>query len=122
MKIVRESGKHAVTNYQMEESFASGIASKITCKLETGRTHQIRVHMMHKKHPVIGDQVYGKSLNHNLNTLSKSDQSFIRNFPRQALHSSKLIFIHPITDIEMSFHTEMPDDMLELEKILKENS
>lgn len=122
MKIVRESGKYAATNYQIEEFFAGGIASKITCKLETGRTHQIRVHMMHKKHPVIGDQVYGKSLNHNLNTLSKGDQSLIRSFPRQALHSSKLIFIHPITDIEMSFYAEMPDDMLELEKVLKQNS
>lgn len=121
MKITRESGKYAATNYQIEESFAGGITSKITCKLDTGRTHQIRVHMMHKKHPVIGDQVYGKSLNHNLNTLSQNNQLFIRNFPRQALHSSKLIFIHPITSYEMSFYAEMPDDMIELEKILKEN-
>jgi len=118
MRVVRDSGKWALTNYKVEELLAERTISKVICKLETGRTHQIRVHMLHKKNPVIGDPIYGRSMNHNLNALSDLQRAAVREFSRQALHAQNLSFIHPITEEEMDFHAPMPEDMMNLYNIL----
>lgn len=118
MRVVRDSGKLALTHYKVEEVLVGGVVSKVVCWLETGRTHQIRVHMLHKKNPLIGDQVYGRSLNHNLKSLSEKQRQMVLSFPRQALHARKIGFIHPMTGEEMEFSAEMPIDMMDLYQTL----
>ncbi|MDR2679738.1 MAG: RluA family pseudouridine synthase [Tannerella sp.] len=110
-----EQGKHAVTHYHILEKF--GYVSFVECRLETGRTHQIRSHMRHIGHPVFNDERYGG------NVILKGLQSsgykqFIRNCfevcPRQALHAKTLGFVHPATGEEMFFDSEIPPDMQQL--------
>ena len=116
MELTKSSGKYSITNYNVIKEF-SNIASLVDCKLDTGRTHQIRVHFSSKKHPLIGDQLYGfKGKKLKNNTLE--NQEFIENFPRQALHSKTINFFHPITNKEMYFESELPDDMKKLIDIL----
>ncbi|MBX9977777.1 MAG: RluA family pseudouridine synthase [Alphaproteobacteria bacterium] len=109
-------GKIAITHYKVLERFMIDenpifSFSKVECKLQTGRTHQIRVHMHHMGHPIIGDPVYGKS------TLSKKWPEIIKNFPRQALHAAALQFAHPRTNELMTFSAPLPDDMLRLAQL-----
>ena len=110
-----EIGKHAVTHYEVIESF--GYCSAVKCVLETGRTHQIRVHMKHIGHPLFNDARYGgdKILR---GTTTAKYQQFIRNCfdicPRQALHARTLGFVHPVTGKELFFESPIPDDMLAL--------
>src|SRR5262249_41141804 len=117
-------GKPAMTHYKMLEEF--GIASLIECKLETGRTHQIRVHMTHIGHPLVGDPVYGQTTGQRLKTgtYKKLDEE-IRNellgFDRQALHAIRMGFIHPKNGKEMEFEAPLPDDMRELIAALRKN-
>lgn len=106
MAIVQVGGKHAVTHYKPIEIFKNGLATLIECVLETGRTHQIRVHMTSLGHPLIGDKLYGST--------PKTAPAEIKQFPRQALHASLLGFIHPRTGEKMSFTTPLPADMQEL--------
>lgn len=106
---VKPSGKEAVTHYKVMTSFAN-VASKIECILMTGRTHQIRVHMQHIKTPIIGDKTY--------NMYSDTTSELFRTFPRQALHSHYIRFLHPLTGTEMEFHSDLPNDMAELEAAL----
>jgi 23S rRNA pseudouridine1911/1915/1917 synthase len=105
-------GKHAVTHYKVLERF--GYVTLISCKLETGRTHQIRVHMKHIGHPLFNDERYGGNLIIKGTTFTKYKQ-FIDNcfktLPRQALHAKTLGFIHPTTRAMMRFDTEIPKDM-----------
>ncbi len=105
-------GKPAVTHYKLLESFS--YISLLECKLETGRTHQIRVHFSHIKHPLFNDEEYGGDRILKGTTFSKYQQ-FIRNcfsiLPRQALHAKSLAFDHPVTRKRMSFDSELPDDM-----------
>lgn len=99
-------GKHAVTHYTTRERLRD--AALVECRLETGRTHQVRVHMAHIGHPLIGDPVYGrarKGLKSLLETLG---------FARQALHAARLGFIHPVTSNALAFDSEIPADMQEL--------
>ena len=107
-----EIGKHAVTHYKVLERF--GYVTLISCKLETGRTHQIRVHMKHIGHPLFNDERYGGNLILKGTTFTKYKQ-FIDNcfktLPRQALHAKTLGFIHPNTGKMMRFDTEIPKDM-----------
>lgn len=91
-------GKPSVTHYRVITRFPKH--THIMVQLETGRTHQIRVHMAHVKHPVVGDKIYAPRIQHN--------------FPRQALHAKTLTLIHPRTGEEMSWDTELPDDMKQL--------
>ncbi|MBQ7524174.1 MAG: RluA family pseudouridine synthase [Alphaproteobacteria bacterium] len=110
------TGKHAVTLYNVEKSvyFTSTKAiSKVTCELLTGRTHQIRVHMRHIGCNIIGDQIYGKS------KIEPTYPDIICNFSRQALHSQMLEFQHPFTQKWLSFNTNLPEDMLKIEKTFK---
>ena len=107
MAVHREGrGKHAVTHYRTIERLAG--AALVECKLETGRTHQVRVHMAHLGHPLIGDPVYSrdrKGFKTILETLR---------FKRQALHAKRLGFIHPLTGQKLSFDSALPIDMQEL--------
>jgi 23S rRNA pseudouridine1911/1915/1917 synthase len=110
-----DDGKPAVTHYRVIEDF--GYISVIECKLETGRTHQIRVHMSHIKHPLFNDEEYGGDRILKGTTFAKYQQ-FIRNcfriLPRQALHARSLAFDHPTTGKRMQFDSELPADMQEV--------
>ena len=112
MAIVKMGGKPAITHFERVDAY--GItASHIKCHLETGRTHQIRVHLTSIKHPLIGDDVYGHA--------PTGAPETIRTFPRQALHAGLLGFIHPITQKQMVFEVPLPEDLktlqAELEKL-----
>jgi 23S rRNA pseudouridine1911/1915/1917 synthase len=110
-----EIGKPAITHYKVLERF--GYVTLISCILETGRTHQIRVHMKHLGHPLFNDARYGGDLILKGTTFTKYKQ-FIDNcfkiLPRQALHAKTLGFVHPTSGEMMRFDTELPDDMKEL--------
>jgi 23S rRNA pseudouridine1911/1915/1917 synthase len=110
-----EFGKHAVTHYKVLERF--GYISLVECKLETGRTHQIRVHFQHIKHPLFNDFEYGGDRILKGTTFSKYKQ-FVENcfkiIPRQSLHAKSLAFTHPRTGEWMEFTSELPSDMTEV--------
>lgn len=105
-------GKHAVTHYEVLERF--GFVTKVKCVLETGRTHQIRVHMLYRGHPLFNDARYGGDRILKGNT-SSSYRRFVENCfeicPRQALHARTLGFVHPATGKEMFFESPLPADM-----------
>ncbi len=107
-----DHGKHAVTHYKLLEDL--GYISLIECKLETGRTHQIRVHMKHIGHPLFNDAEYGGDQILKGTTYTKYKQ-FVQNcfkiLPRQALHAKELGFLHPESEKWMEFNTELPDDI-----------
>jgi 23S rRNA pseudouridine1911/1915/1917 synthase len=105
-------GKHAVTHYKVVENL--GYVSMVECKLETGRTHQIRVHFSFIKHPLFSDEEYGGNQILKGTTFTKYQQ-FVRNcftiLPRQALHAKSLSFDHPVTRERLFFDSELPEDM-----------
>ena len=107
-----DMGKHAVTHYETIESF--GYVSVVKCRLETGRTHQIRVHMKHIGHPLLNDARYGGDQILRGTTSAKYRQFVMNCFdicPRQALHARTLGFVHPETGEELFFSAPVPDDM-----------
>ena len=115
----REDALHAVTHFTVLDRFgekpdATAMASLVECRLETGRTHQIRVHMAHIGHPLLGDQEYGKAFFTKANKLGDDLGPLVRGFPRQALHARLLAFRHPSTDEIMRFEAPHPQDMAEL--------
>lgn len=120
------AGKHAITNYvtlarygqDPHASVGSGLAAKVECRLETGRTHQIRVHMAHIGCHLLGDPVYGSKRGRLLGTDISDD--FLRGFRRQALHAAILGFKHPVTGEDLRFESELPEDMRELERVLEQ--
>ena len=114
MTVVRHEGRVAITRYHVLEKFSKGVISLVECELETGRTHQIRVHLTHKKTPIIGDQTYGTNLNHNLNCFKKETAELIKQFPRQALHAVRLKLTHPFSGQELSFESKLPEDIMQL--------
>jgi 23S rRNA pseudouridine1911/1915/1917 synthase len=105
-------GKHAVTHYKVLKEI--GYVSLLECRLETGRTHQIRVHMKHINHPLFNDSTYGGNQILRGTTFTKYKQ-FVHNcfkmLPRQALHAKTLGFTHPATGQQLSFDSELPEDM-----------
>ena len=107
-----EYGKNAITNYRVVERF--GYVTMVECKLETGRTHQIRAHFKHIGHPLFNDPEYGGDAILKGTTFTKYKQ-FIQNCfkicPRQALHAKSLEFKHPKTDKLVSFESDLPEDM-----------
>jgi 23S rRNA pseudouridine1911/1915/1917 synthase len=115
-RAVIKSGKDSVTHYRVLERFRAH--THVQCQLETGRTHQIRVHMSHIRHPLVGDQVYGGRLNIP-GGCSPALSDMLRQFKRQALHAARLGFVHPITDEEVSWEAPLPDDMQALIATLK---
>lgn len=120
MSVSRALGRNAVTHYQTKEVLCEGFISLIECKLETGRTHQIRVHMESLKHSLVGDQIYNGSKKTAPKDLGETVKKFIVDFPRQALHSYKIRFLHPRSGEEMEFETKLPDDLQALYNLLKE--
>ena len=112
MAILTHGGKHAVTNYKTIERF-SGV-SLVQCNLETGRTHQIRVHMSSIGCNLVGDQVYEKNKKSNIRFSSPEIKQKILSFPRQALHATTLGFIHPKSKEKMSFFSEFTADFADL--------
>ena len=104
-------GKHAVTRVALKEALAGGAAALVECRLETGRTHQIRVHMAHIGHGLIGDPVYGGKRKISGKVVSEPVQMIVRMFPRQALHAAVLGFTHPISGEQMRFDVPLPADM-----------
>ena len=123
MTINRKNGRDAQTHYHVVERFGEA-CSLIECKLQTGRTHQIRVHMEFIKHNVIGDQVYGAQPNAITAALKKSGYGpkvveALLDFPRQALHAQGLSFIHPASGEEISLETDLPGDIVKLLNLLK---
>ena len=107
MAVVAEGrGKHAITHYRTIEPLKN--ATLVECRLETGRTHQVRVHMAHIGHPLVGDPVYGRAKK------PLSEVLKARNFVRQALHAAHLGFIHPVTGNRIALDSTLPQDMREL--------
>lgn len=116
MAVVNFGGKDAITHYRLIKRY--GHYTHVRCMLETGRTHQIRVHMAHIKYPLVGDQLYAGrpripkgASNELIDTL--------RGFGRQALHARRLALIHPDTDEEISWEVDLPEDMQQLLAVLK---
>lgn len=115
---VKESGKEAVTHYRVIKRFTHH--THIQVKLETGRTHQIRVHMAHVRYPLLGDPVYGGRFQMPANCSAELEKE-LRSFKRQALHAAKLGLDHPVTGEYMEWEQPLPEDMLQLLKALTEN-
>jgi len=116
---VREDGKDAVTHYRLRERFRAHTA--LECRLETGRTHQIRVHMAHLKHPIVGDPLYGGSLRLPKGA-SEELIAALRGFRRQALHAEVLEFAHPATGEAVRCEAPVPADMQELMRLLRDDA
>ena len=121
MAVRKEKGKIAITNYKTLKIFQNSDLPKISlveCKLKTGRTHQIRVHMSFKGNPILGDKSYGKSKK-KFKKINPEVEKKINNFNRQALHAKSLGFIHPGSKKEVSFEAKRPKDFEELIKSLE---
>ena len=124
MTVRKEKGKMAITNYNTLKIFQNLNLPKISlieCQLETGRTHQIRVHMNFKGNPIVGDKSYGKSKK-KFKKIDTNIESKINNFNRQALHAKSLGFLHPKTKKKVFFEARRPKDFDTLIKILKKAS
>ena len=107
------SGRHAVTRVRLLDRFADQ-AALVACELETGRTHQIRVHMAHAGHGLIGDPVYGGRRRVTARALGADAVQNVEAFPRQALHAAELGISHPVTGETLHFEAPMPADMAAL--------
>ncbi|GAB3098038.1 23S rRNA pseudouridine(1911/1915/1917) synthase RluD [Lysobacter terrae] len=116
---VREDGKDAVTHFRLRERFRAH--TLLECRLETGRTHQIRVHMAHLKHPIVGDPLYGGPLKLPKGATPELIEG-LRGFRRQALHAEVLEFAHPVTGEAVRCSAPMPDDMRALVRVLHEDA
>lgn len=122
MTVSKTFGREAITNYETVTTFQNGFVSLIECRLQTGRTHQIRVHLESIKHSLVGDQLYNSAKKTPPKDFNETAKNLVKNFPRQALHSYKISFLHPRSEKEMSFEIELPDDLKNLQKCLKESS
>jgi 23S rRNA pseudouridine1911/1915/1917 synthase len=117
MAVVRQGGRDAITHYRVERAFGpqlKPLAARVLCRLETGRTHQIRVHLASKGAPCLGDPVYGSGPP----ALAVRDAMARVGLARQALHAAVLGFVHPITGQPLRFETPPPQDMAQLESEL----
>jgi len=117
MALVKTGGRHAVTHYTVAKTFGPverPLAARVACRLETGRTHQIRVHLASKGAPCLGDPVYGSGSP----AQPVKDAIAAAGLKRQALHAAVLGFVHPITGETVRFESPLPDDMARLEALL----
>jgi 23S rRNA pseudouridine1911/1915/1917 synthase len=109
MAVVARAGKRALTRYRTVRRFAGGAASLIECRLATGRTHQIRVHLAHIGHALVGDPVYSRTARR---AADRPDlAAAAAHLPRQALHAASLGFLHPVDDRPLRFASELPADL-----------
>jgi 23S rRNA pseudouridine1911/1915/1917 synthase len=119
---VREGGRDAITHWEVAESFngrdGKPVASLLACQLETGRTHQIRVHLAHIGHPLLGDDVYGSGFKTKAKQLGPAAQSALASLGRQALHAYLLVIEHPRTGEILHWESALPEDLLLLQKAL----
>jgi 23S rRNA pseudouridine1911/1915/1917 synthase len=123
MGVLAKGGKEAVTHYEVLEVFGpenEPVASRVKCTLETGRTHQIRVHMAHIGYPLIGDPLYGTGFRTKANILPDKSRKVVEKLPRQALHACVLGFAHPENEEIMRFESPLPDDISRVLKSLSE--
>ncbi|HEV7878308.1 RluA family pseudouridine synthase [Bradyrhizobium sp.] len=120
---VRDSGRQAITHWEVAECFngrgGNPVASLLACQLETGRTHQIRVHMAHIGHPLLGDAVYGPHFKTKANALGPTAQAALAALGRQALHAYQLTIQHPRTGDILSWEAPLPGDLLLLQSALR---
>lgn len=116
--VVVSGGKPAVTHYRVVQRYRAH--THVRCKLETGRTHQIRVHLAHIKHPLVGDPLYGGRLKLPAGA-SEEVKLFLRQFPRQALHARSLTLVHPETGEKMNWTVPLPEDFGMLLTLLDED-
>jgi 23S rRNA pseudouridine1911/1915/1917 synthase len=113
------SGRPSVTHYRVMEKFR--LHTRLRLRLETGRTHQIRVHMAHITHALAGDPVYGGRPRPPKNA-SEELREMLRQFKRQALHAAMLSLYHPITGVQMTWHADVPEDMVALADMLRKDT
>jgi 23S rRNA pseudouridine1911/1915/1917 synthase len=118
-RAVRENGRPAVTHYRVREKFRAH--ALLQCELETGRTHQIRVHMAHAGWPLVGDPLYGRGLKLPRGATPRLAEA-LRRFRRQALHAERLAFAHPVTGKELEFEALPPQDFVGLLVALREDA
>src|SRR5262249_29088738 len=115
---VRPGGREAVTHWEVLERYAGPdgkpVASLLACRLETGRTHQIRVHLAAIGHPLLGDEVYGPGFKTKANRLGREARAAFEALGRQALHAYLLAIEHPSGAENLEFRSELPDDLLRL--------
>jgi 23S rRNA pseudouridine1911/1915/1917 synthase len=122
MSVLKRTGKEAITHYQIVKKYFGGVITLLQCQLETGRTHQIRVHMEHKGWPLVGDQTYyGNQNQKKTGSLPEAVRNAVANFPRQALCAKYIAFTHPTTFEEMEFEIDYPKDFKKLLDIIEKN-
>jgi 23S rRNA pseudouridine1911/1915/1917 synthase len=119
------SGRWAVTHWRRLEAFGrdrdgTPLASLVSCRLETGRTHQIRVHMAHIGHPVLGDRTYAAGFKTKALVLPAGPRQTVESLGRQALHAASLGFAHPVTGLDLCFESPLPVDLAQLHAALKQ--
>jgi 23S rRNA pseudouridine1911/1915/1917 synthase len=118
--VLFQGGRHAVTRARIVESYGTPpVLSLVECWLETGRTHQIRVHMAHAGHALVGDPTYGGRRKLARGAVSEASDALVRDFPRQALHAQVLGFIHPASGESLRFEAKIPQDMVDLIGVLQ---
>ncbi len=126
MAVIPEKGREAVTHWRVLATFGRGegragpIASLIECTLETGRTHQVRVHLAQIGHPLIGDPLYGQGFKSKLGKLPEPLRATLAALDRQALHAAHLAFVHPLTGTLLEFNSALPSDLAEIVDKFKE--
>jgi 23S rRNA pseudouridine1911/1915/1917 synthase len=120
---VRESGREAVTHWEVQETFngrdGKPVAALLACQLETGRTHQIRVHLAHIGHPLMGDAVYGPHFKTKASHLGRQSQAALTALDRQALHAYLLVLEHPKTGAILEWISDLPPDLARLRNCLR---
>lgn len=121
MTVRHTGGKEAITHYKALDYYGEHaiVASLVECRLGTGRTHQIRVHLANAGHPLIGDPVYGRAKNNPMLKRLWHENPGVWSDERQALHAAEIKFIHPVTKEKMKFAVPLPDDLVALQCLLE---
>jgi 23S rRNA pseudouridine1911/1915/1917 synthase len=114
MAVLRSGGRPAITRYRVLDSFGHGLASHVECRLLTGRTHQIRVHLSERGHPVMGDPLYGRARAERTRALTPAARGALQRLGRQALHARTLAFLHPASAKRLEFVTKYPTEIEDL--------